>query len=94
MSEPLFPDDELERVEYILSRPSYRREPLPGSTCAALFGITVAAISNMVARQERTGVHRYPGGYDIWEIKRWMLTRNQLQADRATRRKAEVCPNG
>jgi hypothetical protein len=59
---------------------------------AALFGLTPSAIYNM-ARKPHTGVVRYPTGYDVWEVKRWLLTRNQVQAGRAeTRRTSNLTP--
>ena len=80
------PDDAIERVRHILNAPGYRRDPLPASTVAALLGVTVAAVSNLPARPW-TGVHRYPGGYDLWEVQLWFLTRNQAQAARAAKRR-------
>jgi hypothetical protein len=29
-------------------------------------------VSNWGSRTERTGVHRYPGAYDIHEVLRWL----------------------
>lgn len=73
-----YPDDALERVEYILSRPDYRRDPLPASTIAALVGVRPSAVYNLAYRPH-TGVKRYPGGYDVWEVQRWLLSRRQSQ---------------
>lgn len=74
---------ELAAVERLLGEPSHRPFPFTAAEVAKLLELTPQYVRNL-ANRDCTGVHRYSGGYDVWEVKRWLLKRNQ---SKVTRRK-------
>lgn len=82
---------EIANIKAMLASPDYRPFPLSATMIAKLVNMTPSAITNLAARPH-TGVVRYPSGFDYWQVHLWMLTRDQDQACRATRRRAHLTP--
>lgn len=62
-----------------LTNPAYERRVVPGTAICAWWKFSPQQLSNWVRRSDRTGVHRYRGGYDPNEVLRWIAKRGETR---------------
>lgn len=71
-------------LDAIMAAPDYLPDLQRPIDIAYGMNISRGALTNWAARSARTGVRSYGGWYDMNEIKRWVMVRDD---DRATRRR-------
>lgn len=72
---------ELVGLNRLLDNPNHRPFPFTAAEVAKLLNLTPQYVRNLANRPE-TRVKRHSGGYDIWEVKRWLLIRNAAKVTR------------